>query len=568
MSTKYQYKTFNKLRELKKKQDFFVFDVETWGLNATSEAFALGVIYGNGYYFESSDYVEFLTELTSEKFKNKIIFAHNALYDLSTMFGNIITELDEKAIFNSGKFILAKRNGTTFADSLNVLPAKLEAIGDLMKMPKGKTPQKFIDNLRGPLEDSDFLYCAMDCKIIFKALEKIFEEIGCIRVTLASLSMAYFRRKFLPKPIFYNSSLIYEFFDSYYGGRVECFILGKTYAQKFDINSMYPYAMVNCKFPDPSRIKKIENPTLQEFLYHLEYHEGMAEIKVNHKKTYFGFLPYRYNKKLCFPTGIFSGKWNLNEIRFALENKAIEILEVKSIIYAPSIPSIFKEFVETLYNRRIQSNDEFEKYLLKIIMNSLYGKFAQKKSVDTIYVDELTTKILNKYPEAIITPFSTERSDAWLSIEKEDYSYNTIPSFSSYITSYSRVLLLKYMLQYAENGIAYCDTDSIAMANYTKEVETGNKLGQFKKESSIIVNILGNKSYEELSGKLVLKGIPKDSTKLENGVFTTKSMVKPRTALRRNLQAGHFITTTKSVKSTYDKRIVFPDGTTEPIHIK
>lgn len=566
---KYQFKTFNMLRELKKEQDFYVFDVETWGLRATREAFALGVIYGKNYYYETDNWQDMHETLLSQRFKGKIIFAHNALYDLSTMFGNVITELDNKAIFNSGKFILAKYNGITFADSLNILPAKLSTIGDLLGMPKGETPEKFVNNIPGPLEETDFLYCAQDCKVIHKALEKVFTEIGCVRVTLASLSMAYFRRKFLKKPIFYNSNLIYEFFDSYYGGRVECFILGKTYAQKFDINSMYPYAMVHTKFPDPSRIKKIENPTLEQFLYYLEYYEGMAEITVKHKDTYFGYLPYRHKNKLCFPIGTFTGKWNLNEIRFALENKAIEIVAVNSIIYAPAIPSPFKDFVTTIYNRRRTSTNEFEKYQLKLILNSLYGKFAQKKATDTQYVEQLTTKILKQHPEAVITPFSGDRQDAFISVEKDEYSYNTIPSFSSYITSFARIELLKQMLKYKDNGIAYCDTDSIAMSNYTTEVATGTELGQFKKEESIITYIYGNKAYEEASGKLVIKGIPKDSTKLENGIFTTKSMVKPRGALRRNKVAGEFITTTKSIgKNPYDKRIVHIDGTTDPIEIK
>lgn len=557
-------KCFNVLHKLKREMKYFVFDIETWGLEATPQSFALGIIYGKDYYYETTDVEEMRKTLLSNIFDNSILFAHNALFDLTGIFGNIVTELDERTVFNNSTFILSKFNSTTFADSYNVLPAKLENIGKLLGKPKGITPEKFKKAKRSAITKNDIKYCLQDCKIVYEALGNLFQEVGCVRITLASLAMAYFRRKYLKENIFYNDR-VYDFFDSYYGGRVECFRIGKVYAQKFDINSMYPHAMKYCKFPNPAKLSAAGEVSLKKLKFYLEYYEGMAEITVRHRPHYYGFLPYKTKTKLLFPVGTFSGCWNFPEIRFALENKVIEIIDVKRIIYAPAMESPFADFVTDLYNKRKTSTNEFEKYLYKIILNSLYGKFAQKKKFKTKYVSDVTNMFI---PEgAKIIPLSTKRNDAYIVEEELYYSYNTIPVFSSYITSFARVNLLQKMVRYIDNDIVYIDTDSIAVNNYTKDIETSNLLGDFKLEEKIIVDIIGNKSYREKGGNLVMKGVRKDAKQLLNGKFTYKRMIKPKGAIRTGAQAGTFIDVTKSVNYKYDKRKVFADGSTKPLEV-
>lgn len=545
---------------------YFVFDVETWGLDATPESFALGVILGHNYVFKTDNLEIFRKELLSSKYSNCVLFAHNALYDLSTVFGNILVDLDPQAVFNNSTFILARHKKTTFADSFNILPNKLEKIGEMMGEPKGETPEKFKRGRRSRITKEDFQYCEHDCYVIYEALTKLFNEIGCVRITLASLSMAYFRRKFLKEPIYYDDN-VYHFFDSYFGGRVECFRLGKVHAQVFDINSMYPYSMTIAKFPHPHKLRVNESPTESQLKFSLEYNEGMAELTVIHKDHFYGFLPIKKDNKLIFPTGKFRGTWNFPEIRYALEHGVIEIVEIHKIVDAPPMDTPFKEFVETLYNKRKSSNNEFEKYLYKIILNSLYGKFAQKKKFRTRYVRDLSEIFI---PEnAKIVQFSQDRSDAYLVEELDFYGYNTIPVFSSYITSIARVLLLQYMVKYIDNEVVYIDTDCIAVNNYIKDVETGDYLGNFKLEKNkIISRIIGNKVYETIDGEITIKGVKKGATRLENDVFVNKQMIKPKTALRRNMKAGSFITVTKRIKSKYDKRQVFADGSTKPIKMK
>lgn len=560
-------KAFNKLFTLKKDAPFFVFDVETWGLSATPQAFALGCIYGKDYFFSTTDIEEMQRELLSPKFEGAILFAHNALYDMCTIFGNFIQTLDPRAVFNNSTFILARHGRITFADSYNILPAKAEIIGELSGKKKGKTPSKFLNATRERVTKKDIEYCKQDCLLIWDALNNMFQEIGCVRLTLASLSMAYFRRKYLKETLFYTED-VYEFFDSYYGGRVEAFNLGDTYAQKFDINSMYPYAMAMTKFPDIGKLKRKDKPSLDQVSYYMAYYEGLISCKVKHKKTYFGYLPYRYKDKLMFPVGTFNGCWNFNELKFAIQEGVVEIIDVDYVIYAPPMDTPFKGFVLDLYKRRKDSKNEFERYYLKLILNSLYGKFAQRRKFNSEYFKTIDSNTLKRLQgEFQIVPFNAEREDGYIVKEELTYSYNTIPVFSSYITSFARVLLLKKMIQYAENEVVYVDTDSIALANDKIEVKTGNNLGDFKKEDKIITFIHGNKSYEEKGGHLVMKGVKLGSQKVGKNSFLTTKMIKPKSALRRKLQAGSFIQETKTISNEYNKREVLMDGTTKPIEI-
>jgi DNA polymerase III epsilon subunit-like protein len=101
------------------KDKFFVFDTETTSLEPQPKNFVFGVIYGWNFYKVIKSVEDFKREFELTKYNKKYIFAHNAEFDLLTIFGNIIMNIDAGAVFN-GKFIMAKYNGITFADSMNI----------------------------------------------------------------------------------------------------------------------------------------------------------------------------------------------------------------------------------------------------------------------------------------------------------------------------------------------------------------------------------------------------------------------------------------------------------------
>ena len=113
------------------KYNFYVFDTETTCLEPQPKNFVFGVIYGYNRIKVLYSVEEFIEEFSNSKYKNKHMFAHNAEFDLLSIFGNVFLKIDSAAIFN-GKFIAAKYKDLTFADSMNIYPASVEKLGNII----------------------------------------------------------------------------------------------------------------------------------------------------------------------------------------------------------------------------------------------------------------------------------------------------------------------------------------------------------------------------------------------------------------------------------------------------
>ena len=563
------------------KKDFFVFDVETTKLEPMQKNFVFGVIYGYKFRKVIHSVENFKKEFEHWRYKGKIIFAHNAEFDLLTIFGNLYDNLDNKAIFN-GKFISAKLNKVTFADSLNIYPFSLKKIGEIIGLRKLENKKVAGEKLRVKnITAEDLRYCTRDCKIIFNALLGIFEKIGVIKITLASLSMYNFRNKFLVENITF-SELTDEFYESYYGGRTEVFKLGKCDAVCYDINQLYSHVMSYLKFPDIRVLKKEVKVDVKYLHYLLKNHEGLAKVKIRHKDTYFGFIPCR-GDKLLFPVGTFVSIVNFIELRFALKHNVIEILECEYIVHAPAMDTPFKKFIFSHYKKRLtaQSNDNtLDDYIHKYIPHSLYGRWAMRMKYETTYYNDIPYDIIEELEKTeqfhILKTFSEIRDDCFLITENEKFvnSFFAIPTFSSYITSEARIILLKGLLDNENfSKILYCDTDSIFLEGQFKG-QISNLLGDWKLEEKNIINIRGLKNYvfidEDKKVIEAIKGVSRHAvkSKTEKNTYSWKKFYKTKEALRRNVEAGEGFTIKKTLSGKYDKRKVLKNGETEPIKLK
>jgi hypothetical protein len=597
--------------------DFFVADTETgirlddqviWQLRGRPENFIFGCIVGpknfRKYYESRQEMVYDL--LTNPIFKNKYVFFHNAEYDLNCLY-DCIFKMDPTAIFNGSKFITCTNGNCKFGDSLNVFATSVKELGKMIGMEKtgmsGDAEYKKTKWNDDKQRARAINGCFRDCDIVYEGLFRIFETSGDIKITQASLSMTYYRRFHQPFIISYNSNVSY-FWDSYYGGRTEALKIGKTNSFVIDANSMYPYWMKNSVFPNPKFLKVEKDIDIKYFIQNiLPHYEGCIYATVFHNKNNLvnneaiGFLPTRKDGKLIFPVGKFSGCWNFPEIRFALENNAIEILNISKCVYSePMTKSPFESYVETVYAKRFSTTNEFEIYMWKIFMNSLYGKFAQRITEETIYIEniEKAWNTINEYEKKGIfvrlIPFNSERLDYFLILKSTkgiNISYS-IPSFSSYITSNARVHLLRKVLKMKNQRPVYMDTDSIFFEIQDSKFESSKLLGGWKKEEKMITEIRGLKNYKYINlekdkNKVIhrIKGIPKlsddtveyhgelfkKSVKISDSEFQYFNLIKTKESLRRNLDAGILTKRNKKVTDKYDKRIVLNDGNTKPIEI-
>ncbi len=563
---------------------YCVIDIETRGLDARQSAFIFGCLYAdNGNYKKVFHNVtEMRNFLLSPKNPFEYIYAHNGEFDFTSIFGNIITELDNKALFVGSMFISAKSCGKTFANSLPILKSSAEDLGRNLGIEKLVLDDKF---KRGDKEiivtDIDIEYCYRDCEIIYIFLEKVFSYTKKIKPTIASFAMEIFRKEFLRRQLFKNEH--HELFrNSYYGGRVECFRFGKiSPVYKYDINSLYPHVCINMKFPDFNKIKQGKNKNKKYFQdIILKNYEGCVHATIEHKQNFVGVLPYRVekNKELVFPCGIFSGWWNFNELRYAISTGLVDIKVVKEYVFAPRI--IFTELREYMlhFYKMKETTEGAEKMLNKFLLNALTGKFAQRNYGEKTYFKDFTDgiKFIKSLPpmfEYKCHHFSEDRNDMFVEVFnpfKESQSTWNIPTISSYITSEARVKMLPHFLA-NQNYLCYTDTDSLAMTRpLNKKYISDNILGFFKKEHDTEMTIIGNKHYDSVvKGQKIthIKGVGKNY-KQEGNAFTFTKMIRTKEGIRGEKETGMFVEVVKNLTNNYTKRKVLKNNKTQSLTIK
>lgn len=563
--------------------DFFVFDTENYGgLEPKPSNFAMGVIYGKEYVkvLYTSDEVK--EELKHPRYSRKTIFAHNAEYDIQVTWGNVFKDLDRSALYVGSKFICAyydKKRKVRIADSFNLLQTGAAKIGEQLGYEKLPTPSKFLDGgKREPINDTDIEYCVRDCAIIFKALCLFFQKVGSMRITIASSAMYYFRSQFLESPIFYDREKSNNFFESYYGGRTEVFRLGECDLQVADINSLYPFRMREEMFPNPQYLKVEKRIEVKRLQFLMKHYGGCADITVDHKYHYFGHLPVKFDtgssKKLLFPVGKFRTCVNFNELQYAIDSDVVEILEVHKVTYSTKwMDSPFSEYVDINYNERKNTDKPYINYILKLLLNSLYGKFAERIRQKITWFSKISNAL--KYIEYQINRkkfdiklFNKTRQDCLLveNLDEEMQPEHSIPVFASYITSGARVQLLKELK--ATDDPYYCDTDSIFYSGKFGG-QMSDEMGDWKLEDKRVKEIRGLKNYTyEQDGKLYesIKGVGKRAEKIGPAHYVEEKYRKSRSALRMGVMTGEKYIMEKKLSGIYDKRKILPGGLTEPLN--
>lgn len=318
---------------------------------------------------------------------------------------------------------------------------------------------------------------------------------------------------------------------SYYGGRFEILkrgFIGQAYL--YDINSAYPFALAN--IPDIAKGKWVQSDKILDnaLIGFFKIEADIPDLK------YVPPFPFKKNNRLIFPSGKFITYCTLAELRACKNPEFYTILE--SWQYLDDNPSYpYKEFVESIYEKRLalkQENNPLQ-LPLKVILNSIYGKTAQRKG----------NKIGNLFS----------------------------PIIASTITGTTRAMLFEFVEDHGiEKDTVSFATDSIIT---TKKIEIGSeKLGDFKFENSgddvyVLQNgiyrfnkiwkkrgigTLGNRSIEHLDT------IEKDGKLYQ--VFNLTRVNRLRTSILSNTLSdiGKFSTVQRLVNLNADrKRMWFED---------
>lgn len=552
-----------KLKSEVKEKRLYSFDVETIGKN---NKFYLGGIYDekDGYrkFYSKQEYAEEL--FFNKKYReNCNIVATNLEFDFMSAFQKTKMLNEFKLIISGSRLICAshsehfenshKTNKINFIDSLNFGMASVEKLGKLINLPKLPHPKAFMRKAETEEETKELEeYNKRDCEITYKYMQqqqKFFNNIGCnMKITIASTSMDLFKRKYLTHSLKRVGVENYdELFKGYYGGRTEIFKRGRIKnVNYYDLNSLYPSVMVN-EYPYPASFKIINNPT-NEILDE----EGVSLCEVVAPDNNIMFLPVRTDK-LIFPKGKFTGWYSHLELRKAIElGYKIEI--IKSFYYVKTFHP-FKEYVLDLYKSRVNEKDEFRKTQYKLLMNSLYGKFAQRENTDIEILDmENQDNIKNNIKDDV---YINDYGEGYALHKKECESSFVIPILSIYTTAYARLKLFDYLNKY---NPYYCDTDSIITK---KELPTSNKLGDMKLERFIKDGVLIKPKLYMLDNEIFkIKGAKINNITDFNELIKNKTthrtkLIKIRESIRQNKEVLSQQDILKNINLEDNKRVWF-----------
>jgi len=517
------------------------------------------------------------------------VFAHNFHYDFPILQLYKLTSYGfelKKAVFESDVFFMKlkdKRRAIIYlVDSTNFFKTSIKELGELLKL------EKLEIDFKTASEEELKIYNMRDVEIlkqtIISFLRFLKEHSLPFRITLAGTAFASFRSRFMNhKIIIHDNSEIEELErNSYYGGRNEAFRIGEVKnVYVYDFNSLYPYVMKTYKVP-VKLLSVYESVSVEKALELLnDDYLLISEAWIETDKAYY---PYRFEKKdkLIFPQGRFKTFLTTPELKIALTNNHVKKLGLTAIYQGEKI---FEEYVNFFYNLRLKYKSEgnqIYQHMAKILMNSLYGKFAQRvrelKAVREIDADvfEVEDIYLADKEKRII--YKRVMGKEFVLEESEKLSYNSFTAIASHITAYARTELLKAIEIAGWDNVYYVDTDSIFTNKQgAKNLEKANliddkKLGKLKLEyvaDKIIIH--GCKDYTAYVNNNVvekIKGVNKKAAKLSENKYLTLRFNRFNSLLRKKSKNAVIVEyVVKELLRNYDKGIVREDGRVEPFRL-
>lgn len=516
--------------------------------------------------------IEYILSFQSE---STIFVATNLEYDLAVIFQNNLHHL--KLFYANNRLLYGKLANDDakieFWDTLRCIGLySVATLGKMVGLTKLKTPPY----LTGEEDEDEPWYCekhgtkyCLECynindSLISRSAFLLFStgikaEQGSLQKTIASTSISVWKST-IPKGLRVGlpRNMDIPCREGYYGGRTEAFQYGTVKnINKYDVNSLYPFAMYNFPFPDVSTL--YADSGKQPIEKYINTY-GVVNADVEVPTTHIPPLPFRYKGKLVFPTGSFTGTYVIQELLNAMRY-GVKVTNVNWAVYTHSKCFPFRDYVETMYAKRQAYKKEGNplENVYKILMNSLYGKLGQRLDGDIgwlMILSEETEKYLVEGTNII-----TFANEAWFKfgVDRHYSPFYLNVLWAAYVTAYGRMTLYEYFDK-CDFNVAYCDTDSV----FTPlSLPTSSDLGDIKLEdSNVKCTFLGPKFYaihhSDGSTHYALKGAP---PKLMADYFAGKEItmnipVKIKSGIKQGLTPGSWRNLKRQFSYEFDKRVL------------
>jgi DNA polymerase type B, organellar and viral len=550
----------------------------------------VGVYDERGYrWYHSVDSFLF-NEMTSEN-RGRWFYAHaGGLADIQFVFNRMVERRGYQvdARFSGSSAVICKikrgKNNWTFIDSLWLLRESLEEIGHWVGIEKGAKEQRLTDEQAREFYatcsmEELILYNERDCVILYEAIsamqDALYDFGGQLQMTLASSAMNLFRRKYLQHDIETHPFVNDTIRESYYASRVEVISQTADEAFYYDINSSFPHAMT---MACPGEFLGASRDLPDYGLY-------FADVTIQVPDSYLPPTPTRIAGRLFFPIGRWRSWLSGVDIEL-LEREGGRIIKVhESYQFAPF--NDLKNYAETIYEQRKREPDGFKKIALKLLMNTLYGKFAESSWKTSLMIDPMPDQVDYENDEMFLPGI-------WLKERKVPIPHMHVP-ISAYITSIARRSLFDRMAICRD--VHYCDTDGFST---TERLNLSSELGGLKLEKmpyrecgidrDTESTYLASKLYRQ-QGMILKDGIWIDIETTKYQGVRAKGFSRPTIKRFEALQRGEEIEAVRmrrvrelmrkgdtrpredvilksiNIKDAVPKRFIYPDGGTRPWHI-
>jgi hypothetical protein len=507
------------------------------------------------------------------------LVGHNVFFDLQcsdffyffTLWGYRLNFYYDKGLVYILIVAMDKKRLTCISTT-NWYDTDLRGLGKMIDLPK-------LDiDFDAHTREEIITYCRRDVEIVIAAMEHYMRfvydnDLGQLSPTNASQAFHAYRHRFMTIPIYMHEDETVRVLErnAYYGGRVECCEMGQIQGGPFiylDVNSMYPYIMLSNRLPT-KLVEYHQDYSMVKLDMLLDAYCAVAEVELLCDKPIYAV---RYKNKIIFPTGHFETWLCSSALRHALHND--HLIKIKQIALYRS-DYIFRDYVDFFYGLKQQydaENKRVMRTLTKKMLNSLYGKFAQRRPVTQVE-EQLTYD--GYFREECFNLVTGEHGTCYKMFNTYVEQYGsedtdtTFTAISAHITECARMLLWEIIDGIGHDRVIYCDTDSVIIRkkdlDRVKHTIDDGALGALKIERTIdTFDVYGPKCYV-MDDKRVFKGVPKNATELGGDKFAYQTFLRQSTHMQREVNQWYIVRdTVKQVKRSYDKGIVLPDGSVRP----
>jgi hypothetical protein len=359
-----------------------------------------------------------------------VIYGHNLAFDFVSFFWQNLTDItanqDRTFDFTFGAWTITGVYGTpTFArmlngkkrvlivDSYSWFRSSLEKAAELVcpHLPKLARPDG-LGTKQFTRKDTAFAEYAMrDAEVAYHlgcAVDELHQEYDLRQaVSLADMSATIFRKHYIADPIVRTGRDIAKAaIFAYHGGKNN--VIGEAApgmhvnVTSYDISSAYPHAMTQL----PSFTKSECFSGLRVFSPRSRSVPPVGIYRITGTVADCAW-PSLYGHDFKPLSGKVQDVWlHGYELNEALRTDEVRLKVLCGYVYDcdrdPGNDTAFSRFVRTFYDLKSSAKSETHRWLYKVILNSLYGKFIQTK--DVVH-DENGVKVIRKEASVLFHPF-------------------------------------------------------------------------------------------------------------------------------------------------------------------